>query len=344
MVQKKKISKSNSVRRKSTYPSSGKSKLGETSLDWITDTTEGETLSSGQAEDRQKESAGVSKETKLGVAKQYSPEESEKKTDDSPVETPVLSNSSTITKGKRVTPAKEEEAHKTEVKKEEKTETAEETPVEIGKTYIVTEEKKMVPAEKEEKTVTGEKKTKPDEKKISPEYEVKKEEVIPEKKIVIERPSVLIPEDSTAIVKKKTADVSQEKKISWKGKIPSEEKRTAAAAAKEEAPPSVKRKWMRMSSIAGTMKKGGKKVSGVVVKPFKSGKTQFKKSVNSLVNVSRQPVKAISTVDRKITNSMKKVVLFGDTGNADKGVLNNIKSADSKITKSAKKLIDSIFD
>ena len=343
MVQKRKINKPSSVRRKSTSASSGKSKLGETSLDWITDTTEGETLSLGLAENRQNESAGVSKETKLGVAKQYSPEETGKKTYYSPEKTPVLSNSSAITKGKRVTPAKEEEAQKTIVIEEEKTITEEETPIEIGKTYKITEEKELVPFEKVEKTVSGEKKTIPDEKKISPEYEVKKEEVIQEKKIVREGPSVLIPDDSTAIVKKRKETASKEEVISGEEKTPLEKKKTVAAAAKEEVPPSVKRKWMRMSSIGGALKKGGIKVSGTVAKPFKSDKKIFRKSASAVINVSKQPVRAISAVDRKITKSMKKVVSLIDNGNADKGVLNNIKSADSKITKSAKKLIGSIL-
>ena len=208
MVQKRKINKPTSVRRISTPVSSGKSKLGAISLDWITDTTEGETIVEEQAGNIPNKSAGVSKEPKIGVVKQYSSEE----------------------------------------------------------------------------TVIKEKKT------------------------------------------------------------PFEKKKTVAAAAKEEVPPSVKRKWMRMSSIGGALKKGGKKVSGTVAKPFKSDKKIFRTSLNATINVIKKPVKAISAVDRKITQSMKKVVLSGDNENADKGVLSNIKSADVQITKSAKKLIDSILD
>ena len=321
MVQKRKINKSTSVRRKSTSASYGKSKLGETSLDWITDTTEGEAILQNQAENRQSESAGVSKETKIGVAKQYSPEETEKKTYYSPEEIPVLSNSSTITKGKRVTPAKEKEAQKTEIKKEEKTITEKEPPSVLN----------------DSAEITGEKKD-----EIPPEYEVKKVDLTTKEEIS-EKPPVYIGLKNLHQLWKIRQRASQEEKISMEDRVPSKKKKTVAAAAKEEVPPSVKRKWMRMSSIGGALKKGGIKVSGTVAKPFKPDKKIFRKSVNAAINVSKQPVRAISAVNRKITQSMKKVVFLIDNGNTDKGVLNNIKSADSKITKSAKKLIDSII-
>ena len=92
------------------------------------------------------------------------------------------------------------------------------------------------------------------------------------------------------------------------------------------------------------MKKGGIKVSGAVIKPFKTDKTKLKESVGAVFNNSMKPVRAISAIDRKITTSMKKVVLLSDLDIGEKSIIQNIKSTDSKITKSAKKLIDSIID
>ena len=340
MVQKKK-------EVKSTSASSKKRKLSDTSLDWITDTIESDAIFEGQAENIQSKSAEVSKESKIGVFKHYESEEVEKKKDEKPEEIPaILGSSPTITKGEGITPAKKEEAQKTEVieieEDKEKAISAEETPVEIGKTYKITKEKKLFLAEEEEKTVSVKKEIVPDGKNIPPEYEVKKEEVIPEKKIVREEPYVHIPEDSTSIVKKKTDTAFKEKVISGEDKIPYKEKKTTVAA-KEEVPPSEKRKWMRMSSIGGALIKGGKKVSGTVAKPFKSDKKIFRKSVNAAINISKQPGRAISAVDRKITHSMKKVVLWGDPGNSVRKKLNNIQKTDTGITKSTKKWIDSML-
>ena len=332
MVQKKKSSKSTSVKRKSTSASPRKRKLGDSSLDWITNTTEGETILPEQAENRQIKSDGVSKKTKIGVFKQYVSEEAEKKKDETLETTPaILGSSSTITKGKRVMPAKEEEAQKSVEEDKEKTISKEKTPVEIGKTYKITEEKELVLAEEEEETVSDKKEAVPDDKKILLEYEVKKEDVTAEAETKIKESTVYIPEDSSSIVKKKVVAASEKEK-------------TVTPAAKEETPAPTKRKRMRISGIGESLKKGSKKVSGTVIKPFKFDKTKFKKSLNATINVSKHPVKAISAVDRKITQSMKKVVMFSEPEIAEKTILKNIKSTDTQITKSAKKLIDSILN
>ena len=107
---------------------------------------------------------------------------------------------------------------------------------------------------------------------------------------------------------------------------------------------SVERTWMRMSVVGESLKKGGKKFSGAIVKPFKSDKTKLKKPVSYVINISKKPVKAISAVDSKITRSVKKIIMSGDPAAAAKSMLNNIKATDAKIAKSAKKLIDSVLD
>ena len=67
MEQKKKISKSTSVKKNTPSKTTGKRKLGEASLDWITDKTEDEEILSEQAENSNNKSAGKSKEKKIGV-------------------------------------------------------------------------------------------------------------------------------------------------------------------------------------------------------------------------------------------------------------------------------------
>jgi len=285
MGKKKTTKKSPSVKRKKTSASIKKKRLSDQSLDWIADTTESEEFLSEQAENSISESAGKSKERKIGVLKQYVSEEAEKKEDDTPEIPPaILDSSSTIIKGKKTVPAKEEAAQKTEVMEEEKTtaveeapsvpddsaeiagekiedipqeemekagetkqETAleekareemetvkedletlkddidtfkenlekikieEEIPVEVGKTYKITEEKKLVSTKEEEKSVSGERETEPETVEYLPEYEVKKEEdAALEEEAKIEESAVYVPEESSSIVKKKAA-VEKEK-------------------------------------------------------------------------------------------------------------------------------------
>ncbi len=145
-------------------------------------------------------------------------------------------------------------------------------------------------------------------------------------------------------MKKKKETDSQEEIISGEEKTPAEKKKNAAAAFKEEVFPSAKKKWVEISGLGIALKKGSIKVSGAVVKPFKSDKTKVRKSISAVVNASIQPVKAISAIDRKVTQSMKKVVLFVEPDVAGKSILKNISSTEAQITKSAKKLMDSILD
>ena len=270
MVQKKKPGKSTSTKRKSSTSSTSKRKLGDTSLDWITDTTESETIIPEQAENDHGKSSGDSQEKKIGVIKQYSYEEAEKKKDETPEVTPTISgSSSTIIKGKRVTPAKKEEAQKAEVKEEEKLTTRKEaplvpadsaeitgsavkTPVEIGKTYKITEENELILDDDEEKTIFDKKEDVPNYKKTPLEYEVKKENVTIKEEISKE-PSVRIPDDSSSIVKKRKKTAAKEEKIKEEQTPPAAKEKIAAAVVKEEIPPSAKRKWMRMSVVGESL-------------------------------------------------------------------------------------------
>lgn len=365
MVQKRKINTKKPVNRKSVSALSGKSKMGDTSLDWITDTSESEAILQEQAENIPSKSAGDSKETKIGVLKHYESDEAKEKKDETPEETPVLSDSnSTITKGKTVTSAGEKEAEEIEVNEtssvpastaeftgeeaKEKTSTAEEAPIEIGKTYNITPGNKIILDkvildDEEDITVSAKKEVMPDDNKFPPKYEVKKEDVKPKEEIKSEKPAVVIPDDSSTIVKKKKDVVFGKEAKSEKPKAPVEKEETVTAAAREKTPSSGKRKLLRMSALSETLKKGGKKVSGTIVKPFKSDKALFKKTAGTVFNMSKQPVRAISSVDRKITQSMKKVVIFGESGTTGNKLLNNIQAIDEKITISAKKLIDSVL-
>ncbi len=308
-----------------------KKKLGEKALDWITDTAESEEVLSEQAESSKNKSAGKSKEKKIGILKHYVSVETEKKKDDTPEIPPtILGSSTTITKGKRVTPAKVEETQKTKT-------------IEIEEEDITTKEKKMVLAEEEEKTVSGKKETEPDGKIILPEYEVKKEDVTTKEEIS-KLDSVYIPEDSSSIAKKRRETVSHEEIMIGEYKTLSVKKTTDPPAVKEEMPSSEKRKWKKISGICKSLKKESQKVYGSIVKTLKSDKTKVRKPVSSVINVPKKPVKVISAVDHKVTQSMKKVFLFGGLGIVGKSIVKDIKSTDTRITKSVKKLINSIID
>lgn len=290
MVTKKKSGKLSSAkrkaisavkRRKSLSASTGKSRLGHASLDWITDTIEGETILP-EAKNLQTKTTGVSKETKIGMAKKYIGEEVRKKVKDIKEMPPrIFADSSTITKRKKGTVTK-------------------------GK-------------------------------KIPLQYEIREKDSSRTGKSTVH-----IPEDSSAIVKKRSKAASRKETIRKEVKPPSEKKETGApaAAAKEQRPAPAKRKRMRISGIGESLKKGSRKVSGVIRKPLKSGKTKLRKSASSSTGVSRKPLKAITAFDHKVTRSMKKAVFFGGSRISGRSVLQNISAADARVTRSAKKLIN----
>ena len=63
MVQKRKINTKKPVNRKSASALSGKSKMGDTSLDWISDTSESEMIVEEQAENKTIKTAKIHKKT-----------------------------------------------------------------------------------------------------------------------------------------------------------------------------------------------------------------------------------------------------------------------------------------
>ncbi len=174
MAQKKKISMSSSKKRRSLSASKSKKKLGDKLLSWIKDTTEGEVILNVQGENLQDKSAGSSKESKIGVMKQYVYEGVEKKKEKTPEVIPGISgSSSTITKGEKVMSAKEEKAQKTDI-------------IEIGEEETSTEkEPPSIPDDSTE--IDGEKND-----EIPPEYDVKKEDITKGKKIIRKKSPVYI--------------------------------------------------------------------------------------------------------------------------------------------------------
>jgi len=388
--------KSLSARKKKRSASPPKKKLGDASLEWITDTTEGEEILSEQAESPKSESPGKSKEKKIGLLKQYVSKEAEKKEFETTEKTPVIFGiSSAITKGGKKAQTKENKIKKTEVLKEEKTTpekedspasddfvevaeekkddipveemdkgsetkqevkagevkksveedkektiSAEEASIEIGKTYKITEEKELVPVEEEEKTIPDKEEATPDAVEPPTEYEVKREDVAIEEETKIEEPAVYIPEDSSSILKKKAA--AKKEKIEKKEKAAPKKKK--AEKIEIEAIPQEEREKSRTSKMIASFKKGGRKVSQKIAQPFKVAKPRIKKTVSAAIDVSKHPVKTLSSIDKKITKSMKKITFIGNSRSANKSIIKNIKETNSKITKSAKKLIDSILD
>ena len=305
MAQNKKSNKPSSDKRKSPSASPGKKKLGNASLDWIKNIIESKAILPEQAEIQQSKTTGISKKTKIGVVKKYVSEKAGKKENDTTEVPPGFSAvSSTIAKGGKVSPVEEEGAEKAEVLGKKETPAAQEEPLISAEPVKAAEEKERITAEEVKKNLRGIKGTVPEEKKIPTQYEIAEKEITEKAGGKSEESAVHIPDDTSTIVKKKTEAASQQETITSKDKTPSAMKETVAPPAAKETmpPPSVKRKRMKISGLRESLKKGSQKVSGAIAKPLKSAdKTRFKESIDAAINVSKQPVKAISAVDRKIT-------------------------------------------
>ena len=310
----------------------GKKKLGDASLGWIADTTGSEPVLQEEESPPIKED-GVSKETKIGVVRQFASEEAGKK-QEAAIESRlgISTSSSTITKGKKLAGAEKRVITVEEVEKNlswKKEALMAEGPDEA--TEGIEAPAAEAPAEATEEIE-------------APAAEAPGEAA--GEKVEGEAPH--IPDDSSTIVKKKLESALS--RISARKEAKAEEKEKAAekkeiaapvAAFKEKVAAPCMVGWSKIASLGAPLKKGGLKVSETVAKQFKSGK--FKESVGSALKAAKQPVKAIAAMDRTITRSMKKVVLSGNSGSTGKSLIDNIKAADSQITKSAKKIIDSIL-
>jgi len=232
----------------------------------------------------------------------------------------------------------------------DKTKVVKESPPVPAKPVKAVGKKERITAEEVQKNLSRRKKTVQKKKEIPTQYEIAKKEVAEKVGGEIGKSAAHVPDDSSTIVKKTAEEAAPPKeKLSREYKAPPPKKKEpvvpAAAAVKEERPSPPKRKRIKIPDLGESLKKGSQKVSGAIVKPFKSDKIQFGKWAGSVVDVSKQPAKSISAMDRKITRSIKKAVIFGDSRSRTSGssVLKNIKSADARITKSVRKLIDSLL-
>ena len=95
------------------------------------------------------------------------------------------------------------------------------------------------------------------------------------------------------------------------------------------------------AGILALTRKASGKVAETVEKTVK--KIDIKKSTSAVVSGFKYPVNTVSSIDRQVTESIEKVVQFGDKGVGDNIISQKIKNFDVLITKSVKKLMDSIF-
>jgi hypothetical protein len=309
----------------------GRKILGNSSLAWIADTTERESVL--QESERAQDTKEIKpKETKIWVGKQFASEEAGEKKQSAPKPRPGISdNFSTITKGRKANEATKEEITVAEVIKnlgEENVAPMPKSPVEVpeikaGKPAAAAEK---TPARKEEK-------------------EILTVELIDEK---AEGEAPHLPEDSSSIVKKanigKIATVAPgkpEKAVGVKKAAVRKETLAKASVIRAKVAEPVRKGWSKIAGLGEPIKEGSRKVSQSVAKPFKKGK--IKEAACSALNAAKQPVKTITAMDRNVTRSMKKVVLFGNPDSTGKSLLNNIREADARITRSTKEIIDSIL-
>ena len=69
----------------------------------------------------------------------------------------------------------------------------------------------------------------------------------------------------------------------------------------------------------------------------------IKKRLNSVFSASTYPVRAISSIDRKITMSVKKISLPDDRNLIDNNIVKPIKAVDDSVSRVVKKFLDSIL-
>ena len=136
-------------------------------------------------------------------------------------------------------------------------------------------------------------------------------------------PDPSIPEDSTTIVSKQSVEPTPKPRLAG-------------------GPMAVCPSWKSLiDKIGASIQKGGQEISVVVSKPFKS--ETMAGWVSSTCEAAQKPVSVVAAVDRKITQSMKKLASFGELPSVGDSLAGNLKSADEQITRSARKLINSIF-
>ena len=179
------------------------------------------------------------------------------------------------------------------------------------------------------------------------------------KKVKAEKATPPIPDKSTTIVKgknvvtpkkegvkevkeKAAALLEKEAAMPEKEEIKETEPVEEKAAKIEET--SYEKIKFTTGEIIGTVKKEAAKAADIIAKPVSTIKKQnIKKKLNSVFSAFTYPVKAISSVDRKITMSVKKISLPDNSKLIDNNILKPIKDVDDSVSRVVKKFLDSIL-
>ena len=175
---------------------------------------------------------------------------------------------------------------------------------------------------------------------VSEKAEVRK--IKPEKaevkKIKFEKALPPIPDKSATIVKRKKKVTPKEKGIKEEIEVSRKEK---VEEKKITAPEKVK---FKTGEIIETAKKEVTKVTDTITKPLGSIKRlNIKKGLNSVISVSTHPVRVVSSIDRKITVSVRKINLSEKSNLIDIHIVKPIKNVDDSINRAVNKFLDSIF-
>lgn len=179
-------------------------------------------------------------------------------------------------------------------------------------------------------------------------------------------PSSLFPNDTPTIVKKKKRGKQMEEKseempsVSGNEAIVEEIKEEVkeieeVLSEKEEATKidteekkiqkeiSYEKIKVKTAEALGTVKEKGTQVVDAISKTFGSEKLNIKKIVDSVVSTCSQPIRALSSIDRNINNSVKKIMHIDDKSLIDKNVVKPIKNLETSINHEIKKFLDAIL-
>ena len=158
------------------------------------------------------------------------------------------------------------------------------------------------------------------------------------RKIKPEKALPTIPDKSATIVKRKKKVTPKEKEIKEKIEVSGKEK---VEEKKITVPEKVK---FKTGEIIETAKKEVTKVTDTITKPLGTIKRlNIKKGLNSVISVSTHPVRVVSSIDRKITVSVRKISLSDNKNMIDNNIVKPIKAVDDSVSRVVKKFLDSIF-
>ena len=147
-----------------------------------------------------------------------------------------------------------------------------------------------------------------------------------------------IPDKSATIVKRKKKFPPRKKEIKEKIEVSRKEK---VEEKKITAPEKIK---FKTGEIIETAKKEVTKVTDTITKPLGSIKRlSIKKGLNSVISVSTHPIRTISSIDRKITTSVRKISLFDNRNLINNRIVKPVKNVDDSINRAVNKFLDSIL-